>query len=279
MATPDLTRIRSNIQGLNMLKALRDVNRDVAVHQLRLATGRRINNSWDDPAGFILATKLDNRNRILQSIYDNLGTAKNLLEVAEGGLMSINDILVGMSQKIEQAASDTQGDSERQAISKQLVQMVAEIGDIATQTEFNGLGLLDSSVSFSFQTGERTATLWQTESYAPTDIGMTNLLALTEDSIIDSTNYELYLDEVEVAINTVGTGVARLGSLVNRMTSKEGNISIAQINTEAAMGRLRDADMALEQLNLTKLQILQQTSTAMLSQANFNTQAILGLFQ
>jgi flagellin len=279
MATPDLTRIRSNIQGLNMLKALRDVNQQVAVHQLRLATGRKINNSWDDPAGHILAAKLENRNRILQAIFDNIGTAKNLLEVAEGGLISINDILVGMSEKIEQAASDTLGDPERQAISKQLVQMVAEVGDIADQTEFNGVGLLNSQVSFSFQTGPRTATLWETSSYAPTDLGMTNLLALTEDSIIDSTNYEAYLDEIDAALDTVTTGMARLGSLVNRMTMKEGNISIAQINTEAAMGRLRDADMALEQLNLTKLQILQQTSTAMLAQANFNSQAILGLFQ
>ena len=279
MATPDLTRIRSNIQGLNMIRALRGINREVATHQLRLATGRRLNNSWDDPAGYILATKLDVRNRNLQTIYDNIGNAKNLLEVAEGGLVSINDILVTMTDKIEQAANDVLGDSERQAISKQLVQMVAEVGDIASQTVFNGVHLLDSTTTFHFQTGERTSTDWQTQSYTPADLGMTNLGALTETSIIDSTNYQTYLDEVNTALDTVTTALARMGSLVSRMTMKEDNISIAQVNTEASYDRLMNADMAQEQLNLTKLQILQQTATSMLAQANFNSQAVLALFK
>ncbi|MBU1701739.1 MAG: flagellin [Candidatus Eisenbacteria bacterium] len=279
MATPDLTRIRSNIQGLNMIGALRDVNRDVVVHQLRLATGKRINHSYDDPAGYILASKLETKNRNLQAVYDNIGMSKNLMEVAEGGLISMNDIFVTMSEKIEMAANDTLGDSERQAISKQLVQLVAEVQDIANQTKFSGITLLNSATSFSFQTGEREATVWQTQSYTPDSLGMTTLGTLTEDSIINSTNYGTYLDEVDSALDTVTTALARIGSMVNRMTIKEGNIAVSQVNTEAAFDRLMNADMAMEQLNLTKMQILQQTSTSMLAQANYNSQAVLALFQ
>jgi flagellin len=262
-----------------MIGALRDVNREVVVAQLRLATGKRINHSYDDPAGYILASKLETKNRNLQAVFDNIGMSKNLLEVAEGGLISMNDIFVTMSEKIEMAANDTLGDSERQAISKQLVQLVAEIQDIADQTKFSGVTLLNSNTSFSFQTGERNATVWQSESYTQESFGITSLAALTEDSIIDSTNYGVYLDEVDDALDMVTTALARIGSLVNRMTVKEGNIAVSQVNTEAAYDRLMNADMAMEQLNLTKMQILQQTATSMLAQANYNSQAVLALFQ
>jgi len=279
MAVSDLTRIRSNIQGLNILGSLRDVNNDVAMHQLRLGTGKRINSAGDDPAGLSISTKLDARNRILGAVYDNIGQAKNLLAVAEGGLLSMNDILVSMGEKIVTAANDTLGTEERQAISRQLVQLVAEIGDIAANTEFNGVKLLNSATTFNFQTAERSGTGYTTEAFSPTDLAMTNLVALTADDVIDSTNSTTYLDEVDAAISSVSSALTNLGSLINRFTIKEGNVSVAQINTEAAFSRIRNADLAKEQLDLTKMQILQQTSTAMLSQANQNSQSILGLFR
>lgn len=279
MALSDLTRIRSNIQGLNILSTLRDVNNAVATHQLRLGTGKRINSAGDDPAGLSISTKLDARNRILNAVYDNIGQAKNLLAVAEGGLLSINDILVSMGEKIVTAANDTLGTEERQAISQQLVQLVQEIGDIASDTEFNGVKLLESATSFNFQTADRSGTTYTTQAYTPTDLGLTALVALTETDTIDSTNSDTYLDEIDTAISTVSSALTNLGSLINRFTIKEGNVSVAQINTEAAFSRIRNADLAKEQLDLTKMQILQQTSTAMLAQANVNSQSVLTLFQ
>jgi flagellin len=279
MALSDLTRIRSNIQGLNILSTLRDVNNAVATHQLRLGTGKRINSAGDDPAGLSISTKLDARNRILQAVYDNIGQAKNLLAVAEGGLLSINDILVSMGEKIVTAANDTLGNEERQAISQQLVQLVQEIDDIANDTEFNGVKLLASATTFNFQTADRSGTGYTSQAYSSSDLGMTALAALTETDIIDSTNSDTYLDEIDAAISTVSSALTNLGSLINRFTIKEGNISVAQINTEAAFSRIRNADLAKEQLDLTKMQILQQTSTAMLAQANVNSQSVLSLFQ
>lgn len=279
MALSDLTRIRSNIQGLNILSTLRDVNNAVATHQLRLGTGKRINSAGDDPAGLSISTKLDARNRILQAVYDNIGQAKNLLAVAEGGLLSINDILVSMGEKIVTAANDTLGTEERQAISTQLVQLVEEIGDIASDTEFNGVKLLESSTVFNFQTADRSGTTYTTQSFTPTELGLTTLVDLTATDTIDSTNSDGYLDEIDVAIANVSAALTNLGSLINRFTIKEGNVSVAQINTEAAFSRIRNADLAKEQLDLTKMQILQQTSTAMLAQANVNSQSVLTLFQ
>lgn len=279
MAVGDLTRIGSNIQGLNILRTLRDVNNSVSTHQLRLGTGLRINSAADDPARLTISNKLEARNRILQSVYDNIGEAKNMLDVAEGGLHSMDDILVEMGSLLITAATDTLGDEERQAISQQLVQMTAEISDIATETEFNGQKLLDSATTFNFQTGPTTSITYSTASYQPTDLGLTNLVALTATDIIDSTNFQTYMDEVNAALSTINNNLTDLGSVINRMTIKEDNISTTQINTEAAMSRIRDADLAKEQLELTKFQILQQTSTAMLAQSNYNSQSLLQLFQ
>lgn len=279
MAGSDLSRIRSNIQGLNILSTLRDVNQQVATHQLRLGTGKRINSAGDDPAGLSISNKLDARNRILQAVFDNIGQAKNMLAVGEGGLLSINDILVGMGEKIVTAANDSLGTEERQAISQELVQMVQEINDIATQTNFNGVSMLNSNGSLKFQTAEGDQTEYTLSSFTPTALTMTNLASLTETSVIDSSNYQGYLDEVNGAIQNVNGGLTTVGSLINRLTLKENNISIAQTNTEAAFSRIRNADMAKEQLELTKAQILQQTSTAMLAQANLNGQSILTLFR
>jgi flagellin len=279
MATSDLTRIRSNIQGMNILSTLRDVNNSVATHQLRLGTGRRINSASDDPAGMSIATKLDNRNRILSAVYDNIGQAKNMLAVAEGGLLSINDILVLLSEKIISSASDTLADEDRAAISTQLASMVAEIGDIAEQTAFGGTAILNSAKVLNFQTGETTATTYQTRKYDAASLGLSNLVSLTAETIINSENYQTYLNEVGTALRTVSNGLTGIGSLTNRLTMKEASIALTQSNTEAAYSRIRNADMAQEQLELTKMQILQQTATSMLAQANTNSQSILTLFR
>jgi flagellin len=279
MANIDLSRIRSNIQGLNILRSLQSVNNELATHQLRLGTGQRINSAGDDPSGLTIATKLKSRYRVLSAVYDNIGQAKNMMSVAEGGLMSMNDILVTMEEKLVAAATDSIGAEERNAIVRQMVQQMQELGDITGQTEFNGVSLLNSDESFNFQTGPDSQTTWETNNFTPESLGMTNMLALTNDDIIDGTNYQTYVDEVRAATRAVSNGLTALGSLMNRLTSKEDVISVARINTEAAYSRIFNADMAAEQMEVTKFTILQQTSLAMLAQANMNAQSIMSLFQ
>jgi flagellin len=104
-------------------------------------------------------------------------------------------------------------------------------------------------------------------------------VSLTAETIINSENYQTYLNEVGTALRTVSNGLTGIGSLTNRLTMKEASIALTQSNTEAAYSRIRNADMAQEQLELTKMQILQQTATSMLAQANTNSQSILTLFR
>ncbi len=129
MATVDFTRINTNIAALNSLNTLRDVNKNLAIAQTRLATGRRINEAADDPAGLTLSTKFDVRAQGLQVAMDNIGDAKNLLAVGEGGLNKINEILAKMRAKAEAAASDTLGSTERATIKQDLENFAKENPD------------------------------------------------------------------------------------------------------------------------------------------------------
>ena len=117
MAIGDSTRINTNIGALNALSALKTVNKLLEKSQLRLATGSRINEVADDPAGYVISTRLNARSRGLSTALDNVGTAKNVLAIAEGGLLNISDILITMKEKVTQAASDTLSSAERNAIS------------------------------------------------------------------------------------------------------------------------------------------------------------------
>lgn len=149
MAVADFNRINSNIGALNALNSLNNVNKQLGTHQLRLATGRRINSASDDPAGLTIATTFRQRNENLKVAMDNIGDGKNLLSVAEAGLNKVQDILIEMRNKTEQAASDTLGDSERSAIAQQLTEYTAEINDIVDQTTWNGKKLLNGLGDFT----------------------------------------------------------------------------------------------------------------------------------
>ncbi|HGE72389.1 TPA: hypothetical protein ENX78_16230 [Candidatus Poribacteria bacterium] len=153
MAQADFTRISTNIAALNNLNSLRSINTKLGTAQLRLATGKRINQAADDPAGLTIAMKLSARNEGLKAALGNIGDAKNMLSVAEGGLQQINDLLIEMKAKATQAASDTLGADERAAIQQQLESLAKQINDIVDETRWNDSKLLDGSVNKTLQTG------------------------------------------------------------------------------------------------------------------------------
>ncbi len=132
----------------------------MGIHQTRLSTGKRINSAADDPAGLTIATKLKSRSEGLSVALGNIGDAKNLLAVAEGGIGRITDIIIAMKNKAAQAASDTMGSEERAAIKEQLTAYAAQIDDIVDQTTWNSNGLIDGTydgTAMRFQTGADAA--------------------------------------------------------------------------------------------------------------------------
>jgi flagellin len=146
------------------------------MHQTRLSTGKRINSAADDPAGLTIATKMLARSEGLKVTLDNIGDAKNMLSVAEGGLTKMTDIIAQMRNKAEQAASDTLGSSERATIQTQLSSYAQQLQDIVDQTKWNGVKLLDIATGTKqFQTGvdEGESTNWSiTSNLSPAGLNL-----------------------------------------------------------------------------------------------------------
>ena len=279
MANGALSRVNTNLNALQALNALKRINQSLSLHQTRLATGLRINSAEEDAAGWVIGKTLEARSRGLAVSVSNVGDAKNVLAIAEGGLSDVLDVLMTMKEKATQAASDTLGSSERAAIENELDDLAAEVDAIVNRTEFNGNKLIDGTYTGkSLQVGPEpgdtmTVGIAQNHTAASLSVADGNL------DVDSAANSSIALSRINAAINTVNSSIRSLGSVQSRLSITESSLSSILVNTQAAMSRIMDADLASEQLESIKLQILQQTATSALAQANSSPQAILSLFR
>ena len=278
MSFGDLSRINTNVQALGALRTLQDTNSQLGVRQMRLATGSRLNRAEDDSAGYGIAKKLQAKVRGQAQALANIGDAKGMLTVAEGSLNSIMDILQNMKEKAVQAANDTMGTNERTAIKSELDALSAEITDIIGDTEFNGTSLFSATGTASF-TYQVNADSGDTFGATITSISVTNLGVSAASLVVtDAANASTTLSQIDTAIQSVADKVSGVGDSQKRLTYKEQNLAVSINNYESARSRIADADFAKEQMEIVKLQILQQTGTAALAQSNAAPQAVLSLF-
>ena len=303
MANVDVTRIAGNIGALNSLNALQNVNNELATHQARLATGKRLMSAADDPAGMSIATSFDIRRTAMKTTLSAIGDSKNLLSNTETGLTKIKDILIQMENKALESKGDTIGTAERDAVYGQLKAFRDEINDVVSQTQWNGKQLISgtggsgSTASLSFLTDPdaKVAGVSTFSFTAGTNIkagqgfqagnasGVLDAtgLGLSDAalSVSTTTSGSIAAANIDAALTAVKEGISQVGSFVARLTFKEETLSVQHANTEAAYNRIMNADMAAEQVEASKLTILQQTSTAMLAQANTAGQFLLQLFR
>lgn len=281
MANVDVNRVAGNIGALNSLYSLRQVNQDLATRQARLQTGKRLLSAADDPAGMNIATSFDIRRNAMKTTLNAIGDAKNLMATAEGGLTKIQDILVKMQNKALEAVGDTIGQDQRDAIVDQLNAYRTEIDDIVAQTQWNGRTLLSGTSLGTFLTGVDSSGSVATTAQATlgtasnsTGLGLTANFAIT-----DTASANTALGSIATALSRVKGNVSDLGAFTARLSFKEESLTVAHSNVEAAYNRIMNADMAEEQVEASKLLILQQTSSAMLAQANSAPQFLLSLFR
>ncbi len=278
MGVGDFSRIGTNVAALEAQKSLNQISSKISINQLRLATGKRINTAEDDAAGFIIGKGLETRTRGLSQALSNIGDAKNTLAIAEGGLQSIVDILQTMKEKATQAASDTLGGAERTAIENQLDDLAAEIDSIVDKdTTFNGVNLINGTFTNKVaQVGANAGDTLSLDIAGDHDTGTLSVADASLD-VASATAASTAISRIDSAISQVNSSIRSIGSLQARLTTKENTISTAITNTEAAKSRILDADLAKEQLEVTKQQILQQTALVMLAQANIAPQNVLQL--
>ncbi|NUN69689.1 MAG: flagellin [Bacteroidetes bacterium] len=268
-------RINTNIGANQAYTALNSTSRELGVHQLRLATGKRINSAADDASGYVISKKMEGRMRAMSAALDNVGDAQSVYGVAEGAYQTVADILTTIKEKQTRAANGAMGSEEKDAIAAEINSLMNEINDISNQTKFNGTALLSGSYSKTFQVGEASADSL-TVAFTSVSAAAGGLLSVAAGSVTSSNISTLTVD---TALQTINTEIGKIGANVNRLQTKEANLTTAITNTEAAKSRILDADVAKEQIHASKLSILQQTSTAQLAQANSSPQAFLSLFR
>ncbi|MBP7690309.1 MAG: flagellin [Anaerolineales bacterium] len=315
MANVDVTRIAGNIGALNSLLSLQNINSQLSTHQARLATGKRLMEAADDPSGMSMATTFDIRRMGMKTTLSAIGDARNLMSTAEGGLTKIKDILIKMRNKALESQGDTIGTTEKEAIQTQLRAYRDEINAIAQQTQWNGTALLNGTATttatstaglnfltdasggltnFSFAAGTTAGSgvILAGQSFMAGGTatsgqfaGATGVvgLALTDANLTVATGGSAAaanaFNAIDSAVNIVKAGIAQVGSFQARLMFKEDALSVQYANTEAAYNRIMNANMAEEQVEVSKLTILQQTATASLAQANTAPQFLLQLFR
>jgi len=267
-------RIQNNITAINSHRQYGINNWNIGKNMEKLSSGYRINRAADDAAGLAISEKMRAQIRGLNMASKNSQDAVSLVQVAEGGMQTIQDILQRMRELAVQAASDTNVQLDREAMDLEIQQLIEEIDQITELTEFNEMPLLDGS--FTNKVIQAGANVDQTmiieiKSMSATGLDIDSIDVNTRQAANDS------LVAITAALNDVSMARAHLGAYQNRLEHKIRALDNAAENIAAAESRIRDADMAKMMTEFTKNNILFQASTAMLAQANALPQGVLQL--
>ena len=267
-----LLRIGSNTQANLALRNLYRVNNKVAMHQERLSTGKRINSAKDDAAGFALATSLKERLSGMRVAKQNIQNAQSILSIVEAGQQKSIDLLQDMREKLLRVQDSTLTSDQRQSLIDQLGELKSELTDIYNSVKWNSSTPIPGT-TISFQVGEEssdtfavTTSMVQGSTFA--SFASTSATASTAD-----------ITAIDTHISNAISYAQSTGSKIGRLSNKFDSMTTRIATTESVRSTIEDADFAEEQMELIKSQIMQQTATAALSQANTAPQIVLQLFQ
>lgn len=270
-------RINTNLASINAQRNL-DTQQKRNTHAMKaLSSGSRITQASDDAAGMAISERLRADISGMNMARQNAENAVSFIQVGEGGLNEVNNILVRLRELGIQSASDTIGDEEREFIDVEAQHLLEEVDRISKTTKFGNKNLLDGSTDeLEFQIGlgsdENSSIRFQMKADATTsNLGIDGLDLQSKGDARDA------LDSLDQAIVKVGGMRANFGAFQNRINSSISNIDVQTESLSAANSRIRDADIAHETAELASSQILQQASIGMLAQANNSTSAALQL--
>jgi flagellin len=280
-------RIFNNIASLNAQRILGANNDRLAQSVERIASGIRINRGADDAAGLAISEALRSDIRALRQGIRNANDGISLINVTEGALNEQSGILIRLRELSSQAATGTVGSTERATIQLEFSALSAEINRISATTEFNGQKLIDGSLESSVTSADQIQIQIGLDSTSNSRINLNtevDLAAVTTSSLgLDSLAVSTAgaaltaLDSINSAIASVTAARGSVGAVQNRLVRSISSQAITVENLQAAESAIRDADIAEEVAQLTRNQILVQTATAAVGQANLIPQSVLQL--
>jgi flagellin len=286
-------RIQNNVAAYNAHRQLNATSAEQNKSMEKLSSGYRINRAADDAAGLAISEKMRAQIGGLDQAQRNAQDGVSLVQTGEGALNEVHSMLDRMRDLKVQYINGTLDASDKKSIVSEAQQLSAEIKDISTKTQFNGIKLLDGSrASISFQVG---ANAGETISVTTADllgVAASGGIGTGFGTLADATGTDaasvasattafdaISLDDIDTAIANVSTQRSNFGAVQNRLDHRLTNLATYQENLTSSESQIRDVDMASEMVNYTKLGILQQAGTAMLAQANQSSQSVLSLLR
>ena len=272
-------RISTNIAAINGQRNLVSSQKAMSKSMSQLASGSRINIAADDAAGLAISEKLKSGIRSTRQANRNANDGISMIQIAEGGLNEVSNIVARLRELGIQAASDSVGMDERGFINKELQQMKAEIQRLSAATTWGGVKLLDgSSGQFDFQIGIFAEKEANQISFNSEEVSVTlENLNLTDLEFTTKEGAQTALSFLDTALTSINGFRANFGALQNRLSAAYDNLMVFEENMSAANARIRDTDVAQASSEMTRNNILLQAGTATLAQANSMTQLALKL--
>ena len=270
-------RINTN---LNAMIATNQMSKNTALagsSMEKLSTGLRITKAGDDAAGLAVSEKMRAQIRGMEQAERNVQDGISMVQTAEGALEEAGNIAQRMRELGVQAGNDTLSDDDRTKVKKELEQLQDEMKKISEETKFNGKQLLNkASASFTIQAGANSETrIVKTENLS----SIASKLSLTSTTISTSSEAQSFVTKVDDALKSINDARSALGAMQNRLEYTANNLTTSTENLTAAESRIRDVDVAKEMVTLSKLNILNQASQAMVSQAKQQPESVSQLLR
>jgi len=265
--------INTNVAAINAQRNLSQTQGRLESNFGRLSTGLRINRAADDAAGLAIAENFRSVVRGAQVAQRNAQDGVSLVQTTEGALAETTNILQRIRELAVQAANGVNSQVNRDALNAEVTQLLRQIDDIATDTEFNGLRVLSSPQTVTLQTGPQPS---QTLTILLNG-AKTNDLGVNAVSIASVTGAATALSTIDVALRSVSTLRSNLGAIQNRLEFTISTLAIQEENSTLSESTIRDADIASETARFTRNQILVSAGTSVLAQANAIPQTALQL--
>ena len=262
-------RVNTNVEAFNAHRNLSQTSMGLSKSMEKLSSGLRINRAADDAAGLAISEGMRAQVRGLAQATRNAQDGISMVQTAEGALNEMHSILQRVRELAVQFSNGTLSTGDQAKITAEVAQLTAELDRIRDSTAFNGIALFGS-------TAQTTLTIQVGANQNLDSANNTNRIGVNLNALSFGT-ISMDVSQIDTAITSVSTIRSDLGAVQNRLEHAVSNLGVTQENLSAAESRIRDVDVAAEMVNFTRLNILSQSGTAMLAQANQASSSVLKL--
>ena len=262
--------LHTNAAALSTQNALGSTNKALSSSMTKLGTGFRVNSAMDDAAGLQIATRLKAQTSGMSVAQKNTQNGISMLQTAEGAMAEVSNMLIRMKDLATEATNATSTADDITAMAAEYDALLAEVGNIKSNTKFGGQTILAADATWNFQTGAGSADVYaySFKTFSTTAVAFT-----------DAATAKTAIGALETDIAAIGTSRSSLGAAANRLEHTYNNLGNMVQNIKAAEGRIMDVDYATESSNMTSKQMLMHASTSMLKQSSSMRQMVASLLQ